>query len=79
MNEYIFTKEQIHIFIRNIYEIVLRQLLYTNTFSRMFKKYNNKEFSNTNLEDSNLDGAILRGAGTDIPEFHNRYPETFLL
>lgn len=46
MNTHIFTEKQLNIFIPNIYIIVQKQLLYNNTFSRMFKKYNNKEFNN---------------------------------
>src|SRR3989344_49995 len=50
MNEYTFSKDQLYIFISNIYEIILKQLMYNNTFSRIFKKYNNNEFNNILIE-----------------------------
>jgi hypothetical protein len=45
MEEHTFTTDQLNIFIPTIYEIVLNQLSYNNTFSRLFKRYNNNEFN----------------------------------
>jgi len=50
MKGFTLTEDQLNIYIPNIYIIIQKQLLYNNTFSRMFKKYNNKEF-NQKLED----------------------------